>query len=157
MCVEKIPLRTVLEHLKSKHNAFNIRSSAGKASIFWLFGEEALSPGNFTSQLGIFAFEGNTFLIMCVVEKGIWKNRVMMVGSKEDANKFGIEINIPSKDASRRSKFNVELNFKGKIHSIVEDKQQVKLDDEGVLDFTNSMAKNMLKPGPVLFTLGGPS
>ena len=68
----------------------------------------------------------------------------MIIGSKEDAFKFGVQINIPCRTTS----LTMELNFKGKIHSILMDKHQVYIDDEEVLDFARSMANNILDQVP---------
>ena len=145
MCTERIPFQGICDHLKAKHTVVNVELCDGKGTMFW--DKEDSSPGSMATQFGICTFEGYTFLLMCIVEWRIWRSRVMIVGDKEDAHKFEIGIYIGSKDASRPTDFNMELQLKGKtkIHSVLEDKQQVKCDDEGVLEFTNSMVKNMLE------------
>ena len=150
MCIEKIPFKSILDHLKSKHKAIIIPAfchgggSSGRGTAFWK-SQDIPTQRVITLPPCILNLEGNTFLLLCVIERGMWKNRVVIVGSKEDADRYSIEINIPGKDASRTTTLNMELSFKGKIHSILEDKQLIKVDEEGVLDFTTGMAKNMLE------------
>ena len=151
ICEKAVPLQRIIDHIKSEHGV-TFEKSSRRASIFWsaeddssrveaislqrIFDPSSSSSSNVTSCLGIIHFEGYKFLPMCLIERRFWKTWVVIVGSKTNAEKFDVKINID---------FEGQLSFKVKMYSIQEVKEQMKEDDEGVLEFTSSMAKKMLE------------
>ena len=74
---------------------------------------------------------------LLVVNKGEWGTYVVLVGDKTQAQKFGVEINIERKDAEWPP---VGVTFKGKIYSILEEKDEAR---RGVLLVPNCQAEMM--------------
>ena len=152
-CEESVPLQRILDHIRLKH-VVTVETKWRRASIFWTAEddsrrEEAVSlqrifdpsyssssPTSITSCLGIINFAGYKFLPMCLIERGLWKTWVVMVGSKTTAEKFDVKISTD---------FDGQLSFKVKMYSIQEVKERINEDPEGVVEFTNSMAKKMIE------------
>ena len=149
-CAEMIVLRRITDHIKSKHAITYVGrgESHGRHIIFYKWGGATIP--RYWHSLSIITFAGFTFIPMLLIENGVWRIWTIMVGERSDAQNFCIEINIRSKDSDCdwTCKAKVALNFKGKVYSIHEGKslhQKVEEDAEGVLEFTQGMAKKMLE------------
>ena len=140
-CKDWVPLERILGHVNSKHADSSITPGYGGGghtgySIFW--GKE--TDDSVTSRLASFYFAGQTFLPICVIEKGIWRNWVVIVGDEKEAARFEVVIKIPTKEVAT-----LTMVFKAKVYSILEDRKDYQTDAEGILEYTKNMADKMFE------------
>ena len=144
-CKDSIPLQRILDHLKSKHtvNFEVLRASDGRHSIFLSAGDD-VNPRSPTSRYGIMHFADHKFIFSCVVDKEGWLIKVLVVGDKTQAQRFGVEVSIERNDAEWPDKATMGVTFKGNVYSILEDKADIAVDRRGVLLFTNCQGGNSI-------------